>query len=150
MCHGVFCGSSTNSFHLKALPRVTEWTAKRPLRAAAAGSRQALGAWVNTGQHNQHKRYIGLCKAAVGHLATSQHSVPALWATTAVTLRIEVAEVNPMACRRNADCGRKEDEDVEWNKTEEEWAKENVRWKWKDRSRVRERDEKELTKDQKA
>lgn len=84
-----------------------ECTAKHPLSAAAAGSRRAPGARVNTGQSSQHKRHTGLCNTAVGHLATSQHSVPALWATTAVTLRIEVAGANPMACCRNADCGKR-------------------------------------------
>lgn len=104
MPRGFFAAKRTNSSS-KALLWVTEYTAKRPLSAAAAGSQRAPGAWVNTGQSSQHKPHTGLCKAAVGHLATSQCSVPALWATTAVSLRIEVAGLNPTACCRNADCG---------------------------------------------
>ncbi len=114
---GVFCSSSHELLPSKALLWVTECAAKRPLSVAAAGSRRAPGAWVNTGQSSQHKRHTGLCKAAVGHLATSQRSVPALWATTAVTLRIEVAGVNPMACWRNADC--RERSSKTWNEARE-------------------------------
>lgn len=115
---GVFYSSTHQLLPSKALLWVTECTAKHPLGAAAAGSRRAPGAWVNTGQSSQHKRHTGLCKAAVGHLATSQRSVPALWATTAVTLRIEVAGVNPMACWRNADCGERSSKT--WNEAREE------------------------------
>lgn len=99
---GGFAAQSTSFPQTAALLWVTQCTAKRPLNVAAAGSRRAPGAWVNTGRSSQHMLHTGLCKAAVGHLATSQHCVPALWATTAISLtRIEVAEVNPVArCRK--------------------------------------------------
>lgn len=65
---------------------------------------QPWGAWVNTGQSSQHKRNTGLCNAAVAHVATSQCSVPASCANSAVTLRIEAAGANPLAFWRKADC----------------------------------------------
>lgn len=72
---GAFYSSKHRLHPSKALLWVAKCTAKRPLGAAAAGSRRAPGAWVNTGQSSQHKRHTGLCKAAaVGHLATSQRS----------------------------------------------------------------------------
>lgn len=144
---GSFTAQTTNSSPLKPS---CEWRSARP-NAPSVRQRQghywAPGAWVNTDQSSQHKLHTGLCKAAVGHLATSQRSVLALCATTAVTLRIEVAGANPMACWRNADCGERSSKT--WNEARK--RKGVCVWQeWKDSSRVREGDEKELTKAQKG
>lgn len=104
---GVFCSSKHQLLPSKALLWVPSARPNAPSVRQRQGHDGPPGAWVNTGQCSQHKRHTGLCNTAVGHLATSQHSVPALWATTAVTLRIEVAGANPMACCRNADCGKR-------------------------------------------
>lgn len=68
------------------------------------GHNAALRGLVNTGQCSQHKRNTGLCNAATAHVATSQRSVPASCANSAVTLRIEAAGANPLAFWRKADC----------------------------------------------
>lgn len=104
MCRGVL-QHKPPTLSLKSPPVGNRVQVQMPPQCGSG--RITAGAWVNTDQSSQHKYHTGLCKAAMGHLATSQCSVSALCATTSIILRIEAAGVSSMACCRNDDCGQR-------------------------------------------